>query len=140
MKNSKAPAMLIAGFVLAGSVHADIQLIAVGSIPGTYQDMSSRTAAPLENGVAGNRLGGMGSGITYAGGTTFLALPDRGPNAVSYNSAIDDTVSYIARFQTLNLALAPNPDYTATDNNSLPMLFTPMVRATTLLSSSTPQN
>ena len=47
-----------------------------------------------------NVLGGIGSGLAWAGGNTFLATPDRGPNATPYNSAVDDTVSYIARFQT----------------------------------------
>jgi hypothetical protein len=64
-----------------GAAHADPTLIAIGSISGTYEDFASETAAPLENGVPGNRLGGMGSAIAYAGGNTFLALPDRGPNA-----------------------------------------------------------
>jgi hypothetical protein len=120
------------------AAQASVELIAVGSINGTYEDLSSRTAPPLENGVAGNRLGGIGSGIAYAGGTTFLALPDRGPNAVSFNSAEDDTVSYIPRFQTFNLSLAPNPDYDAASTSSLPLVLTPTLRSTTLLSSPTP--
>ena len=80
-------------------------LIAVGTISGTYEDLATETAFPLENGVAGNRLGGMGSGLAYAGGTTFLR-----PNANPYHALVDDTVSYIVRFQTLNLSLAPTPD------------------------------
>jgi hypothetical protein len=120
------------------SAHATVDLIAIGSMSGTYEDLSGRTAAPLENGVAGNRLGGIGSGLAYAGGDIFLALPDRGPNAVSYASNIDDTTSYIERFQTLNLSLAPNPDYHASDPTSLPFVLTPTLRDTTLLSSFTP--
>jgi len=120
------------------SAHAAVDLIAIGSMSGTYEDLSSRTAAPLENGVAGNRLGGIGSGLAYAGDDIFLGLPDRGPNAVSYDSNIDDTVSYIERFQTLNLSLAPNPDYHASDPASLPFILTPTLRGTTLLSSFTP--
>ena len=120
------------------SAHAAVDLIAIGSMSGTYEDLSGRTAAPPENGVAGNRLGGIGSGLAYAGGDIFLALPDRGPNAVSYASNIDDTTSYIERFQTLNLSLAPNPDYHASDPTSLPFVLTPTLRDTTLLSSFTP--
>jgi hypothetical protein len=120
------------------AAQASVELVAVGSINGTYEDLSSRTAPPLENGVAGDRLGGIGSGIAYAGGTTFLALPDRGPNAVSFNSAVDDTVSYIPRFQSFNLSLAPNPDYDAATASSLPLVLTPTLRNTTLLSSPTP--
>jgi hypothetical protein len=117
--------------------HAGVDLIAVGSISGSYEDLSNDTAAPLENGVAGNRLGGLGSGLAYAGGDTFLAVPDRGPNAVPYASSIDDTVSYINRFQTLNLSLAPNPDYNPSDPSSLLFVLTPTLRNTTLLSSVT---
>ena len=65
----------------AGVARAAVDLIAAGSISGTYEDFATETAAPLENGIPGNRLGGMGSGLAYAGGNTFLALPDRGPNA-----------------------------------------------------------
>jgi hypothetical protein len=120
------------------SAHAAVDLIAIGSISGSYEDLSNNAAAPLENGVAGNRLGGLGSGLAYAGGDTFLAVPDRGPNAVSYASSIDDTVSYINRFQTLNLSLAPNPDYNPKEPSSLPFVLTPTLRNTTLLSSVTP--
>ena len=130
--------MLLGTVGLAAAAHASVDLVAIGGISGTYQDLSSRTAAPLENGIAGNRLGGLGSGLAYAGGSTFLALPDRGPNAAPYNSAIDDTASYIPRFHTLSLALAPNPDYVAGQLGSLPLLLTPTLRNTTLLSSPTP--
>jgi hypothetical protein len=114
-------------------VYGQAHLIAVGTVSGTYEDFASETAAPLENGVPGNRLGGVGSGLAYAGGTTFLALPDRGPNANSYNSNIDDTVSYIARFHTFNLSLAASDP-----GSSLPFTLTPMLTGTTLLSSPSP--
>jgi hypothetical protein len=120
------------------NAHAAVELIAIGSISGTYEDLSNQTAAPLENGVAGNLLGGLGSGLAYAGGDTFLGLPDRGPNAKPYDPNIDDTVSYINRFQTLKLSLAPNPDFNPSDNASLPFVLTPTLRDTTLLSSVTP--
>ena len=125
--------------LLATSVaHAEINLIATGKINASYQDMSTRTAAALENGTAGNILGGLGSGLAYAGGNTFLALPDRGPNAVEYNAAIDNTTSYINRFQTLSLALAANPDYDAADVSSMPYILSPFLVGTTLLSSKAP--
>jgi len=116
-----------------GLADAAVDLIASGSISGTYEDFAIETAAPLENGIPGNRLGGMGSGLAYAGGNTFLALPDRGPNAKAYNSAVDDTTSYIARFHTLNLSLAPSDA-----GSPLPFTLTPMLVNTTLLSSKTP--
>lgn len=120
---------LAAAFALGASsaAHA-IDLIAVGQLSGTIADRSTETAGKLENGVPGNVLGGLGSGMTYAGCETFLAVPDRGPNAVSYNAAIDDTASYINRFQTLNLHLSSAPA-----GSALPFTLTPELRATTLL-------
>jgi hypothetical protein len=91
-------------------------------------DLSSETAAPLENGVPGNQLGGIGSGLAYAGGNTFLAIPDRGPNAVSYNSAVSDTDSYINRFQTISMTLTPSAS-----GSALPFALTPTLTGTTLL-------
>jgi hypothetical protein len=109
-----------------------IELIARGSLSGTASDLSGQSS-PLENGVAGNLLGGIGSGLAWAGGNTFLALPDRGPNATAYNSAVDDTASYIARFQTMTLALTASAPGAA-----LPFTLTPTLSATTLLSSTAP--
>jgi hypothetical protein len=121
----------IVAFALTNTAHAAVDLIATGQLSGTIGDRATQTAAPLENGVAGNLLGGLGSGLTYAGCETFLALPDRGPNAVSYNAAVDDTVSYINRFQTLRLRLKPSSSGAA-----LPYTVTPELRRTTLLHSS----
>jgi hypothetical protein len=133
MKGQKLLPLLLGALFAAPAAQASVDLIAIGSISGTYEDLSSETAAPLENGVPGNRLGGMGSSITYAGCSRFLALPDRGPNAVSYNSAIDDTTSYIDRFHTLHLSLAPSDA-----GSTLPFTLTPFVTRTTLLSSKSP--
>ena len=102
---------LLLPLLAAPAAQAEVNLAAMGQVSGDYQDMSTRTAGLLENGVAGNMLGGVGSGLAYAGGNTFIALPDRGPNANAYNALIDDTTSYITRFQTFNLALAANPSY-----------------------------
>ena len=118
---------------LSSPAYASVDLIAIGSISGAYEDLASATAAPLENGLPGNRLGGIGSGLAYAGGNTFLALPDRGPNAKPYNSLVDDTVSYIPRFHTLTLSLAPSDA-----GSPLPFTLTPTLRKTTLLSSPSP--
>src|SRR5215475_3710635 len=142
--------------VPALSAYAAPDLVATASIPATYEDLSNQTAAPLENGVPGNRLGGLGSSITYAGGDTFLMLPDRGPNALEYASSIDSTVSYINRFHTFSLRLLPATpsDAGVQDSNTtpnpvsglkppfdvagLPFILTPTLRATTLLWSPTP--
>jgi hypothetical protein len=138
MKIRRFSSLMVVSLAGIGASQAAPEFVALGSVSGTYQDLSARTAAPLENGVAGNRLGGLGSGIAYAGGTTFITLPDRGPNAVPFNSSVDDTASYIDRLETFNLALAPNPDYDASSVASLPLVLTPTLRNTTLLSSPTP--
>jgi hypothetical protein len=132
MSQKKITALLLASFLFAPAAHAT-DLIAIGTVSGAYEDFATQTAAPLENGVPGNRLGGVGSGLAYAGGTTFIAIPDRGPNANPYNSLVDDTVSYIDRFQTFNLSLAPSDP-----GSALPFTLTPMLTDTTLLSSRTP--
>lgn len=129
------PTMLataLAATMAMPSAHA-ITLIARGSLPGDLSDLSS-TSAALENGVAGNLLGGLGSGLAWAGGNSFLALPDRGPNATAWNAAVADTTSYIPRFQTMTLALS------ATPSGGLPFTLTPTLDATTLLYSGTALN
>ncbi|HUN88342.1 MAG TPA: esterase-like activity of phytase family protein [Terriglobales bacterium] len=122
--------------VLSPLSQAQISLLAVGELnqsrAGSYQDLSGLTY-PLENGVRGNELGGFGSGIAYASGNTFLAVPDRGPNAVPFDSAIDDTASYINRFHTITMDLQPN-----TSGTGLPFTLTPTLQRTTLLWSLTP--
>ncbi|HVZ36998.1 MAG TPA: hypothetical protein VG963_31450, partial [Polyangiaceae bacterium] len=110
-----------------------VDLIAIGTLSGAGADLSGDTAAPLENGIAGNLLGGIGSGIGYAGNGIFLAVPDRGPNAVSYNELVDDTTSYINRFQTLRLQLQH-----ARHGAALPFELKPELLATTLLFSREP--
>jgi len=132
MKHAKLLPLLIAAAFAMPRAHAAVDLIAVGSLSGLTGDLSSATSGALENGVAGNLLGGLGSGLAYAGGTTFIATPDRGPNASSYNAGVDNTTSYINRFQTINMAL------TASSSGSLPFTLTPTLTNTTLLSSSTP--
>ena len=115
---------------------AQIKLLAVGTLDqsraGSFADLSGLTYT-LENGAPANSLGGFGSALCYASGNTFLALPDRGPNARPYDSNIDDTASYINRFHTISMDLQPN-----TSGPGLPFTLTPTLRATTLLWSFTP--
>lgn len=122
---------LIAAPAMVSPAEAEPRLIAALDIPATMHDLATDTAAPLENGVSGNLLGGMGSGMSWAGGTTFLMLPDRGPNAVKYNPVIDDTSSYIPRFQTFSFKLEPQ-------KSGLPFKLVAQLTATTLLWSATP--
>jgi hypothetical protein len=125
MKLLRPSALALIASCLFGSAHA-VDLIAIGQLSGTLHDLSGQSAE-LENGVAGDLLGGLGSGLAWAGGSTFLAVPDRGPNAVAWNAAIDDTASFIPRFHTLNLALAP------ATSGSLPYTLKPTLTRTTLL-------
>ena len=108
-----------------------IDLIAIGQLSGSAVDLSGQNQS-LENGTAANLLGGLGSGLAWAGGNTFLALPDRGPNATAWNSDIDDTTSYIPRFHTLSLVLTP------ASSGALPYTLTASVLGTTLLYSTQP--
>jgi hypothetical protein len=126
-------ALVATAFLAVASAQASPSLIGVGSLTST-SDLSGLSGT-LENGVdSANVLGGIGSGLAWAGGNTFLALPDRGPNATAWNSAVDNTTSYISRFQTVTL------DITHTASGSLPYTITPTLQKTTLLSSSTALN
>lgn len=106
--------------------NAAVTLIAKGSLPGDARDLSGQVHT-LENGLPANLLGGLGSGLAWAGGNTFLAIPDRGPNATTWNVDLDNTTSWVPRFSTLSLTLSP----VAIDG--LPFTLTPQVHGTTLL-------
>jgi hypothetical protein len=129
MRKYSISLLLVSAFVLSVAHGAPV-LLAIGNMGGLTTDLSTQTADLLENGVKGNFLGGIGSGLAWAGGNTFIATPDRGPNATAYNSLVDDTTSYIARFQTLTLTL------TANASAGLPFILSPTLTATTLLSTS----
>ena len=123
-------AAALASALLTTAAHADVRLLAIGDFKNTA-DRSGLTGN-LENGLAANVFGGVGSALAYAGGSTFLFAPDRGPNATPWNSNLDDTTSYIARFHTVDLTLK------ASSGGSLPFSVTPILQATTLLSSPAP--
>src|SRR5882724_168503 len=119
----------------ATGASGQVNLIAKGTLTessaGLYADLSGLDYN-LENGAPANLLGGLGSGLAWGYGDTFLAVPDRGPNAVSFDSLVDDTVSYIPRFHTLKMNLQPN------GGQGLPFTLTPTLEATRLLYSSSP--
>ncbi len=129
------PLALALASVAASPANAQVNLLANGTLTtskaGYYADLSGLNYN-LENGVPANLLGGLGSGLAWASNNTFLALPDRGPNAVSYDSLIDDTVSYVPRFHTVHMTLVPNT------GSGLPFTLTPTLQRTTLLCSPTP--
>ncbi|WP_414514811.1 esterase-like activity of phytase family protein [Nostoc sp. PCC 9305] len=133
MLNKSLILSLLVLFAMAPAANAEVKLIAIGSLDGKIGDRSTETSAPLENGIAGNLLGGLGSGLAYAGNNTFIGIPDRGPNAVAYNSAVSDTASYINRLQTIKLKLVPSEL-----GSALPFTLTPSLIDTTLLFSKDP--
>lgn len=123
--------LAFAALAAPGILQAQIRLLGIGVLAGNA-DLSGLTGT-LENGDPANVLGGTGSGLTYAGGTSFLALADRGPNAKPYNPAVDNTTSYIARFHTISVSLSP-----AAAGARLPFDVRPTLEGTTLLFSPTP--
>lgn len=139
MRPGDLASILVLGALLCGApvgavAHAEITLLAMGVLKGGGADGASDLSGlsgMLENGVAGNRFDGTGSGLAYAGGDVFLALPDRGPNAKPYNAAVDDTTSWVPRFHTLAMSLSPSP-------GPLPFSVEAKLTSTTLLFSSTP--
>jgi len=144
-KSSILPILFVFALVLCSqlmSAQAFPQpvLIAVGQLQstraGTLVDLSGLTNT-LENGDPANILDGMGSGIAWASDNTFLALPDRGPNAVDFADvneglALDNTVTFIPRFHTIIMDLKENK------GSGLPLTLTPRLRSTTLLYSAHP--
>lgn len=121
----------VAVVLAAGAASAEPKLLAIGqmtaSAAGEGLDMSG-LKGNLENSLPKAMLGGLGSGLAYAGNGTFLGLPDRGPNATPFNPKVDDTVTFIPRFDTLTLALTP-----AAAGAALPFEMKPELTATTLL-------
>jgi len=111
--------------LIAPCAQATPALLAIGTLNGSA-DLSG-LSGNLENGLPASILGGTGSGITWAGGNRFLAVPDRGPNATPYNTAVDDTVSYTSRFHSISMSLTPN------GGPGLPFNLTPTLLGTTLL-------
>lgn len=122
---------VVTALLLLAAQHANAQIVLLakgaltGSRAGSYADLSGLKNT-LENGAPNNLLGGLGSGITYVSGDTFLAVPDRGPNAVSFNPLIDDTASFIDRFQTISMKLQKNT------GAGLPFTLAPELTSTTL--------
>jgi len=129
-KSTLSMALVVALCGLKPALAAPV-LLATGTLNGSGGDLSAATAGSLENGTAGNLLGGIGSGLAWAGGNTFIATPDRGPNATNWNAALDNTTSYLSRFQTLQLGLVKNSSGTG-------WTLTPTLTATTLMYSPTP--
>ncbi|MFO1340631.1 MAG: esterase-like activity of phytase family protein [Burkholderiaceae bacterium] len=126
MKKNTAGAVALACAAACLPAQAAVTLIAKGTLDPNGTDLSGLGYA-LENGLPANLLGGTGSGLAWAGGSTFLSVPDRGPNATAWNAAIDNTTSWVPRVHTLTMALTPVAD------GNLPFTLTPQLTATTAL-------
>lgn len=140
-KTLSLPAAALAGIALVSALpqaSAQVVLIAKGTLTssaaGNYTDLSG-LRGNLENGVPANILGGLGSGLAHVSGDRFLAIPDRGPNAVEFDTVIDNTASYIDRFHTINMKLKKAKK---NDASSLPFTIEPKLESTQLLTSLTP--
>lgn len=111
MNNVRSFAGICAGTILlAGAIEprAAVSLVGVAQIAGNGIDSSGLGSGKLEDGVSPkNGLNGFGSGLAWAGGNTFYALSDRGPNKVAYTggTAVDNTTSYPCRFQKFEITL-----------------------------------
>lgn len=123
--------VLLAAGLITSQLDAQITVLAIGNLTqtsaGANVDLSGLTYK-LENQAPANLLGGLGSGLTYVSADTYLALPDRGPNAMPFDSAIDDTASYINRFHTIKMGLSRN-----TTGKGLPFNLVAQMQSTTLL-------
>jgi len=64
-------AMLALGAIVSTSASA-VDLIAIGKLPGTASDYSGQSQM-LENGMRADLLGGMGSGLAWAGGHYYFS-------------------------------------------------------------------
>jgi hypothetical protein len=145
MKSSLVVTLGLASVLVTTAAHPAPRLLAIGTLSGTA-DLSN-LLGPLENSLdQGDVLGGMGSGLAFIGNNTFLALPDRGPNANAWpNHAgdfVDNTTSYISRFHTVSMSFS-NVDYPIPGSNPgavLPLTLIPTLNATTLLFSPAPLN
>lgn len=141
MSKLHLPAIAAAVLWVCGAAQAAPSLMAVGSLSAQGSDLSGLTGV-LENGQSASLLGGIGSGLAWAGGNTFLALPDRGPNAVvGYQgldgvtaNTVDDTASYVARFHTFEFGL------TRSASGALPYELNMQLKGSTLLWSPTALN
>lgn len=84
---------------LAGSAHADVTLIGVGTIPGDASDLSG-LKGKASDGTPNNRLGGLGSAIAYTGtGDGYVLASDRGPK--------DGTVDFAGRMHQMTVGVTP---------------------------------
>jgi len=118
----------VLSLLLTGAAQATPRFLTWASFTNTT-DLSGLTGTLDNTNYAANAFGGVGSGLAWAGGNNFVMVPDRGPNALAWNSSVDDTTSYISRLQNVTFDLQQNTPGVFT--------VTPTLNSTTLLYSST---
>lgn len=96
-----APAFASAGLTYIG------RAVIGGGPNSAIADFSGLPHTLLEDGrTYQDRFDGFGSGMAYTGyENRFFLLNDRGPNKVVYNAAVDNTTSYLNRFQVADITL-----------------------------------
>lgn len=101
LRRSLLSTLVSTALLSAASASASIELLGVGSIPGTAVDQSGLSGL-LEDGVTPRNLaGGFGSAIAYSGfGNIYYATPDRGP--------ADGATSYVDRLYAIRIDLSAN--------------------------------
>ncbi len=108
MQKTETIVRLLAGCVLlaagASAAHASATYLGSAYLPKTATDQSGLSDT-LEDG-ASDALLSFGSAITYSGfGDIFYALPDRGPNASTYDASVDNTTSFKTRYETMRIVV-----------------------------------
>ena len=127
MKKTLFRSLLLCLAGAATGVQSAPVLLGVGELAGSVDH--SGLSQLLENGVdRGDVLGGTGSGLAWAGGNRFVAIPDRGPNATEWNADLDNTTSYLSRFQEVYMTVLRAPL-----GSTLPLIITPTLTKTTVL-------
>ena len=76
MTTTKFTTILLLGSFLFAPIGyaAEPVLIAIGTVSASDEDFATETAGPLENGIPGNRLGSLGSGLAQR---TLITRPGR---------------------------------------------------------------
>lgn len=86
-------------FLLVSPARADVALLGVGTLPGTTSDLSGLTGTQSD-GTPHDRLGGLGSAISYTGiGSDYLLASDRGPK--------DGATDFACRVHRMTIAVTP---------------------------------
>lgn len=123
MKNIRFSPARVSFFALAlscsaGWLRADITYIGRAVFPGgpnaPIADFSGLPHTTLEDDKTfQDRFDGFGSGLAYTGfNNRFLLLNDRGPNknTNTHDSTVDNTTSYLDRFQVADITLSGSGD------------------------------